>query len=287
MDEIWLHVAGRLGNRLFQLAAAHQLASRYGARICYFSDSFHGNSHYDELFTSFMRACSHVEGIYKSDLRGRFLQISDFLYARNSNLFDLVNRRLKVTRSMNAFDSPTFTNQVPRLVTGFFINSQSVLNAGNFTEELSSYVQKIEIRQEINMENDYQVVHVRGTDFKGNVYGSLSQLYYASLPLKHSPTYVVTDDIDHAKAVTRGINVISYFGPGELDPWQSLALMSRSKTLYTSNSALSWWGGYLGAIYGNEIFLPAPFYRENEAADRALFVRRFNYLPAKFDQIRI
>lgn len=285
MGKIWVHAGGRLGNQLFQLAAAHQLKLAYDSQVNYFSDSIHGDFEYNARFFEFMSRCRHVNGIYRSEIRGRCVQLSDFLYSRNRFLFKLNNHLFKICRSMNAFTTLSLPVNEPRIVTGFFINLETLYKTEHFVEELLEFLRNIEIGPEHRITGPYQLIHVRGTDFKGSVYGSLSSSYYESLPLIDEPIYVLTDDVNQAKQVMNGMEVNAFFGPSQLDAWQALALMSTSKRLFTSNSILSWWGAYLASSNGCEVFLPRPFYRLNQEVDQALYKHSFNYVQSYFEEV--
>jgi len=282
VGEIWLHEGGRLGNRLFQLASGHQISSKYGLKVYYFTDSLHGDDGHDKMFSDFIGNCKHIDGVFQNEFRGGLLRFSDFLFSRNESFFNLFNRSFGIYRSMNAFDSPMLPSIAPKLVSGFFINSQTILSAQNFEVELLEYLNGVSTVKELDISGDYQLVHVRGTDFKEGAYGSLSSDYYESLPLNKSSLYVITDDLDHAKSITKRLNVCRFLGPDEANPWQALALMSKSRRFFASNSTLSWWGAYLGALKNHEVFLPAPFYKDNNEVDKALFISLFNYVESHF-----
>jgi hypothetical protein len=198
-------------------------------------------------------------------------------------LFEEFNNLAKIMRTMDAFDYPKLPNTPPRLVTGFYLNSASIERSPIFLKELEDYIsQSINITKFVP-ESNYEIVHVRGTDMKKSIYGTLDRNYYMNFPKSEIPRYVVTDDTHHAEFFSRDLNVVKVFTPEEIDPWQAIKLMRNSRKTFASNSTLAWWGGYLCLRNGGEVVFPKPFYRENVSASDSLHVHGFQYFNASFD----
>ena len=283
MSSIYFHLAGRLGNQLFQYAFAHQLASQFKREIRFFFDKFHHSGNYEWGVAAHMSSCQHVTGILRSNERGLLLKASDGLFSRNKSMFELLNKSARIMRTMDAFEFPEMPNKPPFLVTGFYSNSSSIEFAPVFLNELVDHLSSIGNLDRLIVEQEYEIVHIRGTDMKNSVYGTLDHNYYLSLPDSDLPRYVLTDDVRHAESVTRGLNVARFFSPEMLNPWEAIEVMRRSRKVYVSNSTLAWWGGYLCRRNGGEVILPKPFFRRNFSASASLHVEGFNYLEASFE----
>ena len=282
MTSIWYHLAGRLGNQLFQLAQAHQLVDFYDRPVKFFTDRIHGDLNYD--FNAVEKLPSlKVSGVFQSMWRGRVLQYSDRLHSKDLDKFQSFNRHLNILRSMQAFEIPNLPSRAPSLVTGFCINSRVLQGSGIFVSLLEEYLDFIATGRFWEKFNDYQVIHIRGTDLKNSVYGSLSSNFYNAFELADMPIFVLTDDLAHAKVLTQKLDVHKFLSPYEINPWEAISIMRNSKRLFASNSTLAWWGAYMSLKNKNEVFLPQPFYKGNSSLQDYLHLDGFNYLKSNFD----
>jgi len=282
MPSIWYHLGGRLGNQLFQLSFAYQVAEFYKKRVTFFTDPIHGIAEYGFNAVQVLSS-PYVTGVVKSPIRGRILQYSDRLFSTDLERFRAFNARLNILRSMQAFEVPELPLRAPSLVTGFCINSNAVLNSNEFLTSLKKYLDFISVNKFWTELDSYQVIHIRGTDLKGSIYGSLSKKYYDLIQFGEMPIIVLTDDLAHAKALTQELNVYEYFGSTEINPWEAISVMQNSAKLYASNSTLAWWGAYLSLENGGEVYLPKPFYKGSDLHKFPLHVEGFNYLKSRFD----
>lgn len=283
MSSIYFHLAGRLGNQLFQYAFAHQLSTHFDKEVKFFCDKYHHVLDYEWSIDAQMSDCQHISKLIMSNNRGLFLKVSDALFVRNRIMFEFLNRSLRIMRTMDAFDYPLMPNNSPHLVTGFYLNAASVEASPIFVKELENHLSKNSFNNRFSLENDYEVVHIRGGDMKNSVYGTLDRNYYASLPGSHRPRYVLTDDTRHAERLTKEMKIVKVFTPEELNPWEAIELMRRSKKVYASNSTLAWWGGYLCMKNGGDAFLPNPFFKGNFTKSGSLYLEGFKYLQGSFE----
>jgi hypothetical protein len=111
-----------------------------------------------------------------------------------------------------------------------------------------------------------QIVHIRQGDTleasNRKRIGVLSRRYYENLPSKGGEKrYVITDDSVGASKLLRGLDVDEIYGPDKVDAIAALRIMSNASKLFTANSTLSWWGGFLAIHRGGEVVLPHPFFR--------------------------
>jgi hypothetical protein len=68
-----------------------------------------------------------------------------------------------------------------------------------------------------------------------------------------------------------------------LNVYQALAVMGRSSRLFTANSTLSWWGGFLAEGQGGNVVIPNPFFKNTQPAPGNAFqFPNFETLPSFF-----
>ncbi len=282
MSSIWYHLGGRLGNQLFQLSFAYKMAEFYNKPVTFFTDQIHKIPDYGFNAVEVLSSPS-VSGVLESPIRGRILQYSDRLFSRDKERFKAFNARLNILRSMQAFEIPELPSRAPSLVTGFCINSNGVLSSNEFLTCLREHLDVISVDKFWTKLDPYQVLHIRGTDLKGSVYGSLSKKYYNSIDFGEMPVIVLTDDLDHAKILTQELTIHQFLSPTELNPWEALSVMRNSKKIYVSNSTLAWWGAYLSLDNKGEVVLPRPFYKGSDPHKSPLHVEGFTYFNSDFD----
>lgn len=280
---MYFHSAGRLGNQLFQYAFAHQLSIHFDRQVTFFFDKYHLGNKYEWDVSEHLQHCRHISGKVRSDYRGLMLKTSDKMYLTSRQGFEILSRSAKFMRVMDAFEYPKFPKDPPKLITGFYLNSLSIERSPVFLEELGDYLSKNVNVDKFIINNDYEILHIRGTDMKNSIYGTLNHNYYLNIPKSNLPRYIITDDPSHARFLTKDLEVAGIFSPKELNPWESLQLMRYCKRVYASNSTLAWWGSYLSLKNGGEAILPKPFYPQNFTASTSLHVEGFNYREATFD----
>lgn len=283
MSEILFHLAGRLGNQLFQYAYAHQLSIHFGKSITFFFDKYHHPTSYEWGVTTQMGPCGHIKCLKMSNAHGLSLKVSDSIYSRSEPLFHLVNKSLNIVRSMDAFELPSMPKKPPSLVTGFFINASCVRGSPIFTQELEEHLIRRVNVDRLKVKRNYELFHVRGSDLKESIYGALGREYYRELPDSGLPRYVITDDLSHAKSILAGIDVAQFFSPEEVNPWEAIKLMQGAKVFIASNSTLAWWGAYLCLKRGGEAVIPKPFYKGNLSSSELLHIDGFVHANATFD----
>lgn len=283
MSKIFFHTAGRLGNQLFQFAFGHQLSMHFDKKVVFFLDKFHHRYNYRWNVATEMKDCSHIEKLTVSNARGFILKVSDNLFYRHKKCFERLNSDARIMRAMNAFDFPEMPDKSPVLVTGFYLSAASIEKSPVFLDELESHLMRRVDTSRFDLQHDYEIIHVRGTDMNNSVYGSLGKNYYTRFSESKVPRYVITDDVIQAKTVTQGLNVAKIFSPEEVNPWEAISLMRNSKKVFVSNSTLAWWGGYLCLKNGGEAILPKPFYKENAISTQSLHIEGFKYLDSAYD----
>lgn len=100
-------------------------------------------------------------------------------------------------------------------------------------------------------------IHVRGGDYKGNIFHELNLKNYYSkcMELSKGDYVIFTNDIQYAKEYFHDIPIIE---ESEID---SLFLMSKCSGCICANSSFSWWGAYLNP--NRPIFMPSKWYNNN------------------------
>lgn len=132
------------------------------------------------------------------------------------------------------------------------------------------------------------IIHIRRGDLNSDSnkikYGILSEKYYSNIDLDSDcVTYIVTDDVIYAEEISSRMKIAEILGPDKLDEWQAFKLMTMAKNLYSANSTLSLWAGILGQQKGNTLFLPDPFFRdENFDSSKALSPNGAKLLKSDF-----
>jgi hypothetical protein len=255
-------MSGRLGNQLFQWAFAHQVAIKYASEIQPIYDSFHEHRGYESNLSSLKFPCTHVLHSKRRNSVGYLLAGLDKIDSKSATLGSYISSKLGIMRTRYHDEIPTLPAIAPNLVTGFFINWKVVQGIELLlAEEIKMALENVEVP--FRIEGAFQVLHVRRGDFKSlkDTFGVLSSEYYARNLDRSLPTYICTDDEALVPDVQLATEAISVFGPSDLNPIQTLKLMSEASLVVMSNSTLSWWGGFLCMQNGGRAFLPKPYYK--------------------------
>jgi hypothetical protein len=102
--------------------------------------------------------------------------------------------------------------------------------------------------------------------------GVLSSEYYSQIPrLSLKRRIILTDDVKGASKVLPQVHIDDIYGPSDFDVYQTLGVMARAHSLYTANSTLSWWGGYLARSRGATVYIPHPYFRNFHASPGMAF----------------
>ena len=285
---IRFHLSGRLGNQLFEWAYMHELAAHYGVLIQPIYDSKHPIADSENIVCSFTE-CRNILSPKKSEIIGNLLNILDWVSSRNDILAIFFDKCFRIVRQFSTHAELVLPRKRPWLVTGFFQDAKWVLkHSDEVFKELSNEIDRHPIPagvlQRISSIGSYQVLHVRRGDFKNyqNGFGLLSQKYYIDNIDVGLPIIICTDDVIGAQDIISEFPAATVLGPDDLGVWQTLSLMSRATTLICSNSTLSWWGGFIGALHGNRVIQPEPFYVGDPSANKFFDYPAFNKSPAYF-----
>ena len=277
---ISIHMSGRLGNQLFQWAFAHQVAKKYGRKVQLIYDSIHEHRGYESNLSSLEFSCSHVLHGRRNETAGYFLSGLDKITAKSKKLGSLISSKLRILRAGDHDEILVLPAVAPNLITGFFINWKTVEGIENLlADELKNALEKIDLP--VKIENRYQVLHVRRGDFTNlkESFGVLTSEYYVNHLDKLLPAFICTDDEFLVPEIKSATKAISVFGPSELNPIQTLKVMSQASLVVMSNSTLSWWGGFLCEKQGGKVLLPTPFYKYLD--DYATTLQKPGFIPVR------
>lgn len=224
-----VNLKGGLGNQLFQLAFL-DYASKISGRSIFINNlmspqTVHSKEHYYQTifknWTSLFNSKPHL--IAREPPNQPFQDWKRIIESTNNNiLFDGYFQRYE-------YMDPVRDNFISKL---------------SFDE---SILQKYDVTNKIG-------IHIRGGDYKGNIYHELNlkKYYEKCIALSPDSEFVIfTNDIPYAKNIL-DCEIIQ---ESELD---TLLLMSRCKGLICANSSFSWWGAYLNPH--RPIFMPSKWY---------------------------
>ena len=281
---ISIQMSGRLGNQLFQWAFAHHAAIKYASKIQPIYDSFHEHRGYESNLSSLEFSCSHVLQSKRRDSVGYLLAGLDKINSKSARFGSYISRKLGIMRTGNHDEIPVLPAIAPKLLTGFFINWKVVRGVELLlAEELKTALKNVEVP--FCVDDHFQVLHVRRGDFNSlkDTFGVLSSEYYARNLDGSLPTYICTDDEALVPDVQLATGAISVFGPSDLNPIQTLKLMSEASLVVMSNSTLSWWGGFLCTQNGGRALLPKPFYKYLSEDATNFELPEFTIVPSIFE----
>jgi hypothetical protein len=283
-NQISIQMSGRLGNQLFQWALGHKLAIHYEMNTHPLYDSIHEHKGYESNISNLSHSCSHLGEAVRSDSTGLLLSFLDKINSKNQRLGSLINRKLRILRTKEFYCIPEFPKKAPRLVTGFYTNWKTVEGIESILAvELNAALKLVALP--VSIQGEYQILHVRRGDFVSlrDSFGLLSAKYYSDNLVTGLPTYICTDDEGLVPEIANITKAIKVFGPNELNPIQSLKIMSEASVLVMSNSTLAWWGGFLCSTNGGIVSLPKPFYKSLDSKSSIFDYPKFKICMATFE----
>lgn len=252
---IYLQLAGRLGNQLFQWAAALKVQESHG-QVCLVYDDFHQSKPTPilEELTS-----GKIE-IRKVNSIGRILQINDKFRIGNLFLKQIISSEQNPYSELDRL--PTRT----KVLRGYFQNWRNIIEFEDIIyEQLNDVVNKIfcnsiKLQTYENELTEYCSIHVRRGDYQDSNFGTLAPRFYvATKDFRSKPILLFTDQEDLPEAYKKAINPDYIFTPKHLSNEETFALMSRGSEVAIANSTFSWWAGFLSMKNGGQVLLPHPW----------------------------
>ena len=262
--KIILH--GGLGNQLFQWAFGHRVGI-CGSEIEFIFYQRENNvSHAKTSLKEFLSNCQHghfLESIKSQSKLKRVIQDPTF----SRNLFRLFPSYILSTDTNPFLQVSSEIAAKKQFNFGYYQNWRLVEPiAGVIGPEIWQALNgRVKTKRETELYGS-EVIHIRQNDIQSQDHklklGLLSEDYYQSLPKRTDLRRIVlTDDVKGAREVLKGLEIDEIFGPEQLDTYEALGVMANSTSLFTANSTLSWWGGFLAQSHGADVYIPDPFFR--------------------------
>lgn len=277
---------GGIGNQLFQWAYGHQLALS-GQEIDFiFLDKDYLIPHARKSLGDFLPNCPHAKFLKRKIPEDKFARI----FCDPTNRLRLQIPSLgKISNSLKTpFDYPNY-DRAKKYHLGYFQNHEMV-------EEMAEILHgelfaRLEREKPTLLEAKLfgnEIWHVRQGDTKtpANVasVGVLDSKYYESIPPRKSmKRYVLTDDLQGAREILAKSDINGIYGPEDVNVESALRIMANSSRLFTANSTLSWWGGFLAQRRGAQVSIPNPFFRSVTPNPMSAFsYKGFLLIPSSF-----
>ena len=262
-----------LGNQLFQYAYAHKISEMTGGQIEFAIDNKpQGDRPYG--LAPLVASCPHVRKVNQKEIREVPKQRFGLRLFKNRHL-----RFLLPLLDSSYFAQEEFPFQYNleqfskhKLNVGYFQNWEYVESVW---ETISLEINQVLAMQDLSMVSGISldktiVIHIRRGDLipSANTMGVLDVSYYenalANILNFNSNLEVIciTDDVPNSRDVAKQLNSKILLGPQELNQWEAIALMSKSKYVVASNSTFSWWGSYLCLKNGGKAILPHPWFKD-------------------------
>jgi len=258
---IYIQLAGRLGNQLFQWATALNVQKAHGPVTLVF-DEYHQSSP-SQLLNELAQG---QIAIRKRNSIGRLLQLEDRFFSRRPILKNIIKTETDPYSIFSTLPSGV------RVLRGFYQNWQNVsLSKDAITKKLDQVIerqiQKSTKIQKIHQElGSFSAVHIRQGDYEYSNFGLLSpEFYQINQAQSNGPVVVFTDRDDLPNEFKIATNPDFIFSPNNLSAEDSFALMSRAKELVIANSTFSWWAGFMALQNGSKVVIPNPWSKDGTA----------------------
>jgi hypothetical protein len=252
-------IMGGLGNKLFQIAYAHELVGTFCPKKVKLFHAARLKPYRDLLISPLLENCSHL------DFRGESLYFYrlDNLLARIFKSKNLVRYLLNLLRffSEDYCEKPLKRSFVYK---GYFQNFEfSNSTIAIMQDEIAKVLEKTSVTVP---SSSYTVVHLRRGDYAPGVQGLLAFDYYRNI-LKSCQVrelLVFSDDPVCAQNFVEFVGFGTAMNPEDVDEWDLLQYFRYADLVITANSSLSWWGGLLCVGNGGKVVVPSPWFRNLE-----------------------
>jgi hypothetical protein len=258
---IYIQLAGRLGNQLFQWATALNVEKAHGPVTLVF-DEYHQSSPSPLL----NELAQGQIAIRKRNSIGRLLQLEDRFFSRRPILKNIIKTETDPYSIFSTLPSGV------RVLRGFYQNWQNVsLSKDAITKKLDQVIER-QIQRSTKIQKMHQelgsfsAVHIRQGDYEYSNFGLLSpEFYQINQAQSNGPVVVFTDRDDLPNEFKIATNPDFIFSPNNLSAEDSFALMSRAKELVIANSTFSWWAGFMALQKGSKVIIPNPWSEDGTA----------------------
>jgi hypothetical protein len=286
---IHLQLAGRLGNQLFQLAYAHELARMFDCEIQPFFDAHHRSSEETSDLVTGNYFCKHVRPARAMNRFGMLITLFDKLGVYfNRNHISFLLSHLRIHRQVDSHLPGPKLQGKPWLVTGFYIDQKyAAINEETLVTEILEFARGKCIAsknlEKIKTLGAYQIMHIRRGDFVNNGanFGLLSLEYYLSNRTKTSLVLAIENQSEVSK-FAEILNPDVILTKENSTVWETLLAFSAASDVVISNSTYAWWGGFLASCNGNVVRIPEPFYLNQDSVNRYFRYKYFSPIKGIF-----
>ena len=285
---MYIHATGGIGNQLFQYNLAHLASELLGEKITIlFEDSSTHKYPRKCEISEIAKLCSHNISVKKNSRILIFVRILDSLRFR----MGFSGKSTREEEFINQFQSlgKSFVGRPPFIVKGPSQDWRLVkLGFPLYRDEIANWLAMIELGAEAESicREKFQLIHIRRGDYSLNpeFWGLLSLEYYKQNAVSDLRTVIVSDDTEIINELKRTFPTARIFGPSELDPLQTIKLMSFSTRIIAANSSYSWWGARFAREYcGAESILPDPWFKNSDAPPNLISDPSNSYKEAIFE----
>lgn len=283
MKKIRIQVQGGLGNQLFIWAMAHEITSKTGKKVelIYIDDTHQRTDRPNEL-RGIANYCGHAISVRESKLWGYIFKFVDKSPQFGKNVEQKLISFLKIYSCTSDFEIPEFKKLEPKMLRGFFQNSEMVnRHKLALSQEIYETFKDIEIKCK-----NLQSVHIRRGDTIdiSKSWGVLSMEYYEKLITESVPLVICTDSEALAVKLAQKYTEAEFSTSKTDSAWQTLKILSQARHFIGGNSSLSWWAAWLVANKNDgEALLPEPWRPNNGEASKNLFLDKVSYQEAEFE----
>lgn len=239
--------AGRLGNRMFQIASAYAYSLKHNKRY-FINDSFY----------------KAVNKNHFVNLRGVFPNLEKLYIDINNDKVMNFNQMIENHNIYNDFqflEGDVLFNGYYQSEKYFSDYRREILELYDFNKEIKK---RVDDRWTNILKENSASIHVRRTDYLHLNFPIVSIEYYNEcidlLKDKIDNVIVFSDDIDWCKNNIKSDIDIIYSNQIEID---DMYLMSMCKYNIIANSSFSWWGSYLNDKKDKIIYAPNKWFVGN------------------------
>lgn len=264
--KVKIRLRGGLGNQLFQISAAANLANSCKIALKIFTRDIEEST--NKSRGNFLRELDLDKIFIRPGLESSLSSenyIANRLHHRLDRLFsrNVIDTNEKLSEAI-ASQIPDFYN-----LQGFFQHIKFVESIIQHNPSVSLLSLRPEVADISRLVESAKTItlHIRLGDFLDNQLDILTSDFFLSaitefrsqLSITDSKIVVFSDDIAGAHLMLRGMKDICF--PEKdfaLTPPELLYILSRAKNIVISKSTIAWWGGYIGFLNGSKILSPWP-----------------------------
>jgi hypothetical protein len=247
---------GGLGNKLFQIAYAHELVGIFSAKRVRLFHAAQPNPRRDLLISPLLENCNHL------DFEGESLY-----FYRLDNLLARVFRNRNLVRYLlclfRFFSEDYCGKPLKRRLfhKGYFQNFEF---SNSTITTMQHEIWKVLKGSSVPVPfSGYAVVHLRRGDYVPEEQGLLAFDYYGDILKSNEVKELLVFSDEYLCA----LNFVEFVGfgvamnPDDVDECDLLQYFRNADLVVTANSSLSWWGGLLCVGNGGRVVVPSPWFR--------------------------